>query len=42
MNSRGVIRAISIYLENEGYQAFKAYHALEAIDLIRDQVKVAD
>lgn len=35
-DDKEIVRAISIYLENEGYRVFKAYNGLEAIDLIRD------
>lgn len=37
-DDKEIVRAISIYLENEGYQVFKAYNGLEAIDVIRDHV----
>ena len=33
-DDKEIARAISIYLENEGYQVFKAYNGIEAIDLI--------
>ena len=36
-DDKEIVRAISIYLENEGYQVFKAYNGLEAIEMIRDQ-----
>lgn len=35
-DDKEIVRAISIYLENEGYQVFKAYDGLEAIELVRD------
>lgn len=37
-DDKEIVRAISIYLENEGYQVFKAYDGLEAIALIQDHV----
>ncbi|MFC9542171.1 response regulator transcription factor [Lysinibacillus sp. NPDC056959] len=37
-DDKEIIRPISIYLENEGYQVLKAYNGIEAIDLIRDYV----
>ena len=37
-DDKEIVRAISIYLENEGYQVFKAYNGIEAINLIRDHV----
>ena len=37
-DDKEIVRAISIYLENEGYQVFKAYNGIEAIDLIRDHI----
>lgn len=35
-DDKEIVKAISIYLENEGYQVYKAYNGLEAIDIIRD------
>ncbi|MCH7323830.1 response regulator transcription factor [Solibacillus sp. MA9] len=35
-DDKEIVRAISIYLENEGYQVSKAYNGLEAIEQIRD------
>lgn len=37
-DDKEIVRAISVYLENEGYQVFKAYNGIEAIELVRDQV----
>ena len=37
-DDKEIVRAISIYLENEGYQVFKAYDGLEAIALIQNHV----
>lgn len=34
-DDKEIVRAISIYLENEGYQVFKAYDGLEAIACIQ-------
>ncbi|MGM0866733.1 MAG: response regulator transcription factor [Bacillota bacterium] len=31
-----IVDAIEIYLENEGYQIFKAFNGIEAIEVIRD------
>ncbi|WP_430789710.1 response regulator transcription factor [Virgibacillus flavescens] len=31
-----IVDAIEIYLENEGYQVFKAFNGIEAIEVIRD------
>ncbi|MFC0301800.1 response regulator transcription factor [Virgibacillus soli] len=33
-DDKEIVDAIGIYLENEGYQIFKAFHGLEAIELI--------
>ncbi|PFN80631.1 DNA-binding response regulator [Bacillus sp. AFS076308] len=35
-DDREIVDAIGIYLENEGYQIFKAFNGLEAIDVIKD------
>ena len=35
-DDKEIVDAIGIYLENEGYQLFKAFNGLEAIDLIKD------
>lgn len=35
-DDKEIVRAISIYLENEGYQVFKAYDGLEAIACIQE------
>lgn len=35
-DDREIVEAIGIYLENEGYQIFKAYNGIEAIDIIRE------
>jgi len=36
-DDREIVDAIAIYLQNEGYQVWKAYNGLEAIDTIRAQ-----
>ncbi|MBO5274760.1 MAG: response regulator transcription factor [Clostridia bacterium] len=33
-DDRDIVRAISIYLENEGYRTYKAYDGMEALDII--------
>ncbi|MEH7334869.1 response regulator transcription factor [Neobacillus drentensis] len=35
-DDKEIVDAIGIYLENEGYQIFKAFNGLEAIDIIKD------
>ncbi|MFB5196769.1 response regulator transcription factor [Neobacillus sp. KR4-4] len=35
-DDKEIVDAIGIYLENEGYQLFKAFNGLEAINLIKD------
>lgn len=35
-DDKEIVRAISIYLENEGYQVFKAYNGIDALELIRE------
>ncbi|MEH7118373.1 response regulator transcription factor [Neobacillus vireti] len=36
-DDKEIVDAIGIYLENEGYQLFKAFNGLEAIDIIKNQ-----
>ncbi|WP_160725908.1 response regulator transcription factor [Bacillus sp. USDA818B3_A] len=36
-DDKEIVDAIGIYLKNEGYQIFKAYNGLEAIDMLKDQ-----
>ena len=36
-DDKAIVDAIGIYLENEGYQVFKAFDGIEAIDIIDDQ-----
>ncbi len=33
-DDRDIVRAISIYLDNEGYHTYKAYDGMEALDII--------
>ncbi|WP_227939856.1 response regulator transcription factor [Alkalihalobacillus deserti] len=35
-DDKAIVDAIGIYLENEGYQIFKAFNGLEAIEVIED------
>ncbi|MEH7306623.1 response regulator transcription factor [Neobacillus drentensis] len=35
-DDKEIVDAIGIYLENEGYQIFKAFNGLEAIEIIKD------
>jgi DNA-binding response OmpR family regulator len=36
-DDKEIVDAIGIYLENEGYQIFKAFNGLEAIEIIKEQ-----
>ncbi|NMB95413.1 MAG: response regulator transcription factor [Clostridiaceae bacterium] len=36
-DDKEIVKAISIYLENEGYMVFKAYDGLQALDIISSQ-----
>ncbi|RDU37327.1 DNA-binding response regulator [Neobacillus piezotolerans] len=36
-DDKEIVNAIGIYLENEGYQVFKAFNGLEAIEIIDNQ-----
>lgn len=36
-DDREIVEAISIYLNNEGYEVFKAYNGVEALDIVRDE-----
>jgi DNA-binding response OmpR family regulator len=36
-DDKAIVDAIGIYLENEGYQIFKAFNGLEAIEVIEEQ-----
>ncbi len=36
-DDKAIVDAIGIYLENEGYQVFKAYDGIEAIEIIGEQ-----
>lgn len=36
-DDQAIVEAISVYLENEGYQVFTAFNGLEAIDIIDNQ-----
>ncbi|MBB6445467.1 response regulator transcription factor [Bacillus benzoevorans] len=36
-DDKEIVDAIGIYLENEGYQIFKAYNGIEAIEIIDEQ-----
>ena len=33
-DDREIVGAIEIYLKNEGYQVYKAYDGLEALDVV--------
>lgn len=35
-DDKEIVDAIGIYMENEGYQIYKAFNGLEAIDMIKD------
>ncbi|WP_332648544.1 response regulator transcription factor [Lysinibacillus sp. 54212] len=36
-DDKEIVKAISIYLENEGYKVFKAYNGIEAIEIVQYQ-----
>ncbi|MEH7113823.1 response regulator transcription factor [Neobacillus niacini] len=36
-DDKAIVDAIGIYLENEGYQVFKAYDGIEAIEIVGEQ-----
>lgn len=36
-DDREIVEAIKIYLENEGYQVFKAFNGLEALNIVENQ-----
>ena len=38
-DDKDIVEAISIYLEQEGYTIFKAYDGLEAINVLRSQIR---
>ena len=35
-DDREIVEAISIYLENEGYNIYKAYNGVEALDIVKE------
>ena len=35
-DDKEIVDAIGIYLENEGYQVFKAYNGVEAIEVVEE------
>ena len=36
-DDREIVEAISIYLSNEGYQIYKAYNGVEALEILKDK-----
>jgi DNA-binding response OmpR family regulator len=36
-DDREIVGAIEIYLKNEGYEVFKAYDGIEALDILRKE-----